>query len=151
MSQPLVLLNLLIAIISIAHSRIEAHKVRNSYAQLNLLILENELFLPWNRDENKRAHMIVAESRAQNDVSYTLDQDSDEKERKIAQLTTELEKTRELMAAQTAFFEKAVDQKLDAFRSELSSSLRQDSSVIGIQTGNNAQPRRPSATTPSGK
>jgi len=36
------------------------------------------------------------------------------------------------MAAQTAFFEKAVDQKLDAFRSELSSSLRQDSSVVGL-------------------
>jgi glycerol-3-phosphate O-acyltransferase len=73
-----VLLNLLIAIICIAHARIEGHKVRNNYAQLNLLILENELFLPWNRDNNRRAHMIVAEATTQNEVSYNKDQGSEE-------------------------------------------------------------------------
>jgi hypothetical protein len=70
MLQPLILMNLLIAIIAVAHNRIEDNKLRVSYHQLNFLILENELFMPWNRTKNERGHLVTAQYENEDSVRW---------------------------------------------------------------------------------
>jgi hypothetical protein len=70
MLQPLILMNLLIAIIAVAHGRIEDARHRVSYHQLNFMILENEIFMPWNRKKNERGHMVTAQYENDESVSW---------------------------------------------------------------------------------
>lgn len=60
MLQPLILMNLLIAIIAVAHTRLESARGRVSYHTLNFMILENEVFMPLSRNKNERGHLITA-------------------------------------------------------------------------------------------
>jgi ABC-type taurine transport system ATPase subunit len=70
MLQPLILMNLLIAIIAVAHGRIEDARHRVSYHQLNAMVLENEIFMPWNRDKNERGHLVTAQYENDDSVSW---------------------------------------------------------------------------------
>jgi len=59
---PLVMLNLLVAIISEAHAGVVENQNKNDYAQLNSIVLELERLLIWKRNSGaERDFMIIAE------------------------------------------------------------------------------------------
>jgi hypothetical protein len=55
------MLNLLISIISVAHSKVVEDEEMYNYSELNSIILELEVFMIWNRNKNDRQHLIYAE------------------------------------------------------------------------------------------
>jgi hypothetical protein len=59
---PLLMLNLLIAIISEAHAEVVENKVRQDYAELCNICLELEGFMFWNRGSELMKHLVVAEN-----------------------------------------------------------------------------------------
>jgi hypothetical protein len=58
---PLLMLNLLIAIISEAHAEVVENKVRQDYAEICNICLELEGFMFWNRRNEHISHLVVAE------------------------------------------------------------------------------------------
>lgn len=67
---PLVMLNLLIAVISEAHAGVVENQEKGDYAQLNTIILELERLLVWKVDSGHRDFLITAEYENGSQAGY---------------------------------------------------------------------------------
>jgi hypothetical protein len=122
------MLNLLIAIISVAHAKVVEEEEMYNYAELNSIVLELEVFMIWNRSKNDRQHLIFAEYETGENVlrvkelSLSFDQRA-EKDEKAMKLTEDLKGLKnEVMGEMNKKF-KELDYKLEQFDARVSEAI----------------------------
>jgi hypothetical protein len=105
---PLLMLNLLIAIISEAYAELAENKIRQDNAQLCSIILELEAFMFWNRKETTMEHLVVAEN-----VIPTMSQSEGQTRGVVKQLSKVLDDKNIPTIEQ---IDKKFDEKMDNFK-----------------------------------